>query len=115
LEAKQYAVESGFSQATHNFVQGHIYLYETKLYKFGADDSGTVLTDGMLEPTGKTDGQFQVYYLFVNEDFPKVHREIQQAFVDAYNQQMRRHFEHLNGLTKTIFVFRCTNCIRILI
>jgi hypothetical protein len=92
--AKELAAEAGFAEATHNFLRGNFYHYEAKLFKFDADDSGTVPTDGTTEPAGKKDGQFQVRYLLVDQSFPKVHREIQQAFVDAYNKHMNQYFEH---------------------
>jgi hypothetical protein len=94
IRAKEFAAEAGFADATHNFSRGKFYLYEVKLYKFDADDSGTVPTDGIIEPAGKTDGQFQIYYFLVNQNWPKVHQEIQQAFVDAYNQHMHQLFLH---------------------
>ena len=92
--AKNFAAEAGFAEATHNFVRGNFWLYEIKLYKFDANGSGTVPTDSTTEPAGKMDGQFQVYYLLVDEQFPKVHQEIQRAFVNAYNQHMHHYFEH---------------------
>ncbi len=95
-EAKSYATTAGFARATHNFLRGNYCLYEVKLFKFGFNDndSGIVPTDGETKPAGKTDGGFQVYYFLVDQGFPKVHQEIQQAFVDGYNEQMRRYFEH---------------------
>jgi hypothetical protein len=92
--AKEFAAETGFAEATYNFLRGNFLLYELKLYKFGANDSGTVPTDGTIEPADKMDGQFQVYYFLVDQNFPKIHQEIQQSFVDAYNQHMRQYFEH---------------------
>jgi hypothetical protein len=94
-EAKKYAAEAGFAEATHNFLRGDYSLYELKLFKFGADDSGTVPTDGTTEFSGKIDGRFQVLYFLVSQNgFEYGHQEIQQSFVDAYNQHMRHYFEH---------------------
>jgi hypothetical protein len=93
-EAKRYAATVGFEQATRNFTRGHIWLLEVKQFKFRAEDSGTVPSDGGIEPAGKMDGQFEMYYYLVDEGFPKGHLEIQQAYVDAYNQHMRQFFDH---------------------
>ena len=94
LRARELATEAGFAVATRNFLRGNFCLYEFRLFKFDADDSGTVPTDGTTEPSGKMDGQFQVRYLLVDQSFPKVHREIQQAFIDGYNGHMHQYFEH---------------------
>ena len=88
LEAENYASEAGSEEARRSFLRGDLWLYEAKPYKFSTDDSGPVPTDGDIEPAGKMDGPFQVYYMLVNEDLPKVYREIQQAYIDAYNQHM---------------------------
>ena len=94
LTAKDFATQAGFSEATYEFARGDFCLYEIKLYKFDADDSGSVPTDGTTEPAGKVDGRFQIYYFLVDQNWPKVHQEIQQAFVDAHNQHMHQFFEH---------------------
>jgi hypothetical protein len=94
VRAKEFAAEAGFAMATSNFSHGNFYLYEVKLYKFNADDSGIVPTDGTTEASGRRNGQFQIYYFLVDQDWPKMHQEIQQAYVDAYNQRMRQFFEH---------------------
>jgi hypothetical protein len=97
LEAKKYAEEAGFAEATHNFLRGDFCLYELKLYKFdfGPNESGTVPTDGTTESTDKMDGKFHVLYFLVSQHgFEYGHQEIQRAFVDGYNQHMRQYFEH---------------------
>jgi hypothetical protein len=94
MEAKRYAAMAGFDQATRNFLRGDYCLYEIKLFKVDAGYSGTVPTDGTTQPAGKMDGQFQVRYFLVDENMPKWHQKIQQAFVDGYNDHMRGYFEH---------------------
>lgn len=94
IEAKRYAASVGISDATRSFARGHIWLYEIKQYKFEADDSGKVPTDGDIEPSNKKDGEFQIYYFLVDESFPYGHLETQQAYVDAYNERMRLFFNH---------------------
>jgi hypothetical protein len=94
LEAENYASAAGSEEARRSFLRGDLWLYEAKPYKFSADDSGPVPTDGDIEPAGKMDGQFQVYYMLVNEDLPKVYREIQQSYIDAYNQHMHLCLAH---------------------
>jgi len=94
LEAKQFAASAGFEQATRNFVRGHIWLYEIKRFKFGADDSGTVPSNGDIKFSDKTEGRFQIFYYLVDEGFPKGHLEIQQAYVDGYNEHMHQFFDH---------------------
>lgn len=94
VRAREFAAEAGFDMATRNFSRGNFCLYEIKLYKFDADDSGIVPTDGTTEASGRRDAQFQIYYFLVDQNWPKVHQEIQQAYVDAYNQHMRQFFEH---------------------
>jgi hypothetical protein len=99
-EAKRYATTAGLEQAMRNFSRGDYYLYETKLYKFS--DEGRVPTDGDIEPTGKTDGQFRIYYFLVGQEgWEKGHQEIQQAYVDAYNERMRLFFEHPEWFDKS--------------
>ena len=93
LEAKRYAITVGLEQARRNFSRGEFWLYETKLFKFS--DEGTVPTDGDIKPAGKTDGPFQIYYFLVSQDgFERGHIEIQQAYVDAYNERMHLLFSH---------------------
>jgi hypothetical protein len=58
-EAKEFAAEAGFAEATHNFLRGNYPLYELKLYKFDANDSGTVPTDGTTEPADKMEVNFK--------------------------------------------------------
>jgi len=92
-EAKRYAATAGLEQAIRNFSRDDYYLYEIKLLKFS--DEGPVPTDGDIEPTGKTDGQFRVYYFLVDQEgWEKGHQEIQQAYIDGYNQRMHLFFEH---------------------
>ncbi len=94
-EAKKYAIEAGFAEATHNYLRGDYCLYELKLFKFDADDSGTVPTDGTTESTGKTNGIFHIRNFLVSQKgFEYGHQEIQQAFVDAYNEHMHHYFDH---------------------
>ena len=100
LEAKRFAATAGFEEATRNYSQDHIWLYEIKQFRFGADDSGTVPTDGTSEPAGKSDGKFEIYYYLVSEEFEKGHLEIQQAYVDAYNQRMHQYFDHPDWFDK---------------
>lgn len=94
MAAKEYAAQAGFADATFNFTHGHFCLYEIKPYKFEADDSGTVPIDGTTGPTGRTNGQFEMDYFWVDQNWPKVHQEIQRTFVEAHNQHMRQFFEH---------------------
>ena len=94
MTAKEYAAEAGSADATFDFTHAHFWLYEIKLYKFDANDSGTVPTDGTTEPAGKTEGQFEIYYFLVDQSWPKVHQEIQNEFVEAHNRHMRQSFEH---------------------
>jgi hypothetical protein len=100
MTAKDFAAQAGFAEATYEFARGDFCIYEVKLYKFDADDTGTVPTDGTTETSGKTDGQFQIYYFLVDQNWPKVHQEIQQAYVDAHNQHMRQFFEHPERFNK---------------
>jgi hypothetical protein len=66
-EAKKYAIEAGFAEATHNYLRGVYCLYELKLFKFDSDDSGTVPTDGTTESTDKTNGIFHIRNFLVNQ------------------------------------------------
>src|SRR6185437_14824090 len=99
-EAKQFAATAGFEEATRNFSNGRIWLYEIKQFSFGGDDSGIVPTDGTSESAGKTDGKFKIYYYLVSNDFEKGHLEIQQAYVNAYNQHMHQFFDHPDWFDK---------------
>ena len=99
--ARNYIEEAGASEARFNYVRGHNWLYEMKVYKFDADDSGTVPDDGSVKPTGKTNGPFQVYSLLVNKDYPAVHQEFQHIFVDAYNRQMNLYYQHPEWFDKS--------------
>jgi hypothetical protein len=94
MEAKQYATTAGFEQATRNFARGHAWLYEIKLFKFDADDSGVVPTDGDIKPADKREGRFEIYYYLVDQNFPYGHTEIQQAYINGYNDHMRQFFDH---------------------
>ena len=94
VRAEDFAAQAGSAMAINNFSRGNICLYEIKLFKFDANDSGTVPTDSTTEASGRMDGQFQIYSFLVDQNWPKVHQEIQQAFVDAYNQRMHHFFEH---------------------
>jgi hypothetical protein len=101
-EAKRYATTAGLEQAIRNFSRGDYYLYETKFFKFS--DEGPVPTDGDIEPTGKTDGQFRIYYFLVGQEgWEKGHQEIQQAYIDGYNQRMHLFFEHPEWFDKNGF------------
>jgi hypothetical protein len=92
-EAKRYAATAGLEQATRNFSHGDYCLYEIRLYKIS--DEGTVSTDGDIEPAGKMNGKFKVYYFLVGQDgWERGHQEIQQSYVDGHNQRMRLFFEH---------------------
>jgi hypothetical protein len=92
--AKRYAAEAGYAEALRHYTRGELWIYETKPYKQDYDGTGPVRNDGDIEPAGKLDGRLSVYYYLVFEDFPGPHREIQQAFVDGYNWQMRLYTEH---------------------
>jgi len=94
LRAEEFASETGYADATCDFSRTNFRLLEVKLFKFDADDSGTVPTDGTAEPSGKMDGQFQIDYFLVDQQWPRVHQEIQQKYVDAYNQHMHQFIEH---------------------
>ena len=93
-EAKSYANSAGCAEARRNFLRGHSWLYEIKPFKFDADDSGPVPTDGDIKPADKMDGRFKVYYYLVNQSFPSGYWEVQQSYVDGYNRQMRLFFDH---------------------
>jgi len=96
-EAKRYAVIAGIDHATHNYLRGNYCFYEVQLFDFGPDDVGTVPQDGSLKPSGKRDGELPIYYFLVGrKGWPKWHQEIQQAYVDAYNDRMRLMFGHPN-------------------
>jgi hypothetical protein len=92
--ATEYVKEAGFADARENFVRGHLWIYEVKLYTDNVEGSGPSRTDGTIEPTGRMEGKCEVWSFLVCEEFPGPHREIQQAFVDAYNQHMRDYIEH---------------------
>lgn len=100
FEAKRYATIAGFEEARHNFVRGNIWLYEIKQYKTDTEGSGPVPTDGDVEPANKTEGQFKIYYFLISQDSEYGHLEIQQAYVDAYNQHMRQFFDHSEWFDK---------------
>ncbi|PYI86077.1 MAG: hypothetical protein DME26_09670 [Verrucomicrobia bacterium] len=91
LSAKEFAAQAGAMAAAGDFARGRVELYEIKLYKFDLEkDSGPVPTDGMTRLTGRSDGPFQIRAFLVDQQYPKVHEDIQKAFVDADNQRMRR-------------------------
>jgi|SRR5215469_13587001 len=102
MTAKEYASQAGRSNALRNFLRQRPSLYETKLYEWG-EDSGPIPTDGTTEPANKREWGLPVLYYMVSKDSPKAYREIRQAYVDSYNEQMREYFEHpeefdVNGL-----------------
>jgi hypothetical protein len=100
MEAKRYASSAGIANAKSNFSHGRFWLYQIKQLKFDGNGSGTWPTDGSIDPAGKTDGQFQVYYFVVDTGFPAGHLEVQQAYVDSYNDRMRMFFNHSNWFDK---------------
>ena len=95
LRAKEFAAQAGAMAAAGDFARGRVELYEIKLYKFDLEkDSGPVPTDSMNRLTGRSDGPFQIRAFLVDQQYPKVHQDIQEAFVDAYNQRMRQFYYH---------------------
>ena len=101
LEAKRFAITSGRSEADRNFSRGYLWSYEVKQYKFGPDDSGTVPTDGTSEPSGKSDGKLEIRYYLVSKEFEWGHLEIQQAYVDAYNERIHLLISHPEWFDKS--------------
>ena len=101
IEAKRYASALGFQQATRNFAEGRIWLFEIKKFNSDANESGINRTDGDIESTGKKEGRFEIYSYVVDESFPYGHMEIQQAFVAGYHTQMRQFFDHPNWFDKS--------------
>jgi hypothetical protein len=94
MEAEKYARDAGFAEATHNYLRGDYCLYELKLFKFGVD-SGAIPTDGTTESTDKMNGAFHVRNFMADQNgFEFGHQEIQQTFVDAYNEHMHHYFDH---------------------
>jgi hypothetical protein len=94
LEAKRYASIVGTGEANRNFSRGRIWFYEVKQFRFNADGSGTVPDDGSLEPSGRSEGKIEIYYYLVHGDLENGHLEIQQAYVDAYNERMHQFVDH---------------------
>ena len=74
--------------ARQNFIRGNYFLFELKLFQY-RENSGRVPNEGEIIPAGKTDGQYQIYYYLVSADMPTVYLEIQQAYIDGYNEHMR--------------------------
>jgi hypothetical protein len=92
-EAKNLAATAGIGDAVRNYANGRFWLYETKLFSFGEKD-GRVPDDGSSEPSGKSEGKFEIRYYMISKEFEWGHIEIQQAFVDAYNERMHLFIEH---------------------
>jgi hypothetical protein len=93
LEAEDYASQAGFDHALRNYLKQRPSIYETKLFEYG-EDSGPIPTDGTIEPAHKREYGLPVFYYMVSKDLPKAYKEIQQAYVDSYDKQMREYFEH---------------------
>lgn len=93
LEGEHYASQAGFDRALRNYLRQRPSIYETKLFEYG-EDSGPIPTDGTIEPANKREYGLPVFYYMVSKDSPKAYKEIQQAYVDSYNKQMREYFEH---------------------
>jgi len=89
--AKLLASELGFQRARADFVRGHHWLYEIKLFK--VNNEGAVPTDDSAEPTGRHDGPYEIRAVLTADDYPAVCTEIRQILVDAYNQHMHQLYE----------------------
>jgi hypothetical protein len=92
--AKEFAADAGYAEAQRHYARKELWLYEATVYEQNYDGSGPMRNDGDIVPAGKTETGLQVYYYLIFKDFPGPHREIQQAFVDGYNRQMRFYAEH---------------------
>ncbi len=99
-EAKNLAATAGVRDAVRNYANGRFWLYEIKFFRFGEED-GRVPDDGTSEPSGKSEGKFEIRYYMVSKGFEWGHIEIQQAFVDAYNERMHLFIEHPEWFDKS--------------
>ena len=103
-DAENFAVQAGRMQAQRNFSRGRYILYEFRLYKGNYEtDSGRIPLDGDVKPTGRTQGPYEIWYWVIDTGWSRDHQALQQAHVNAYNEQMHQFFEqpHLfdtNGL-----------------
>lgn len=66
-------------------------MYEIKLSKIDPDRSG--FEDYLPEPTGKKDGEYEIYSLLTPDACPDSYIAIQQVLIDNYNLHMHQLYE----------------------
>jgi len=94
------SAELGFRRAQEDFIRGHHWLYEIKLFKIGSE--GEVPTKGISEATGRYDGPYEIRALLTYEDSPSSIIDLKRDLIEAYNKHMRQMYENpgwfdLNG------------------
>src|SRR5579859_6030096 len=89
--AKMIASQLGFHRAQADFQRQRRRLYEIKLVTSNPDRSD--FDDDVTQPTGKSDGPYEVYALLTSDAYPASHIEIRQALIDGYNLHTHQLYE----------------------